>query len=260
MTLIIYNPTTASQRNLIALNTKELNKKPLLKNKIKGHKNCCGKGHKKSVVAKSKGGGVKKSLRNIDFYNNNNTIGVILGFEYDPNRTSCIAAVFDFLTSTYFYTIAPENSEIGDILQAGQSAQLRLGHTLNFTKIPVGSTVHNVSLNGKSKLSRAAGCFSLVFSKTVKSVGVQISSGKKMYLPLQSFATLGAVSNKLHFLKTSGKAGRLRWLNKRQKVRGVAKNPVDHYNGGGEGKKSGRARIKWRAKTSTSKTRLTLNF
>jgi len=36
-----------------------------------------------------------------------------------------------------------------------------------------------------------------------------------------------------------GKAGRSRWLNRRPKVRGVAKNPVDHPHGGGEGKTSG---------------------
>ncbi|KRY25688.1 50S ribosomal protein L2, partial [Trichinella spiralis] len=36
-----------------------------------------------------------------------------------------------------------------------------------------------------------------------------------------------------------GKAGRTRWLNRRPVVRGVAKNPVDHPHGGGEGKTSG---------------------
>ena len=33
---------------------------------------------------------------------------------------------------------------------------------------------------------------------------------------------------------TIGKAGRSRWMGKRPKVRGVAKNPVDHPHGGGE--------------------------
>jgi large subunit ribosomal protein L2 len=35
------------------------------------------------------------------------------------------------------------------------------------------------------------------------------------------------------------KAGKKRWLGFRPTVRGVAKNPIDHPHGGGEGKTSG---------------------
>ena len=35
------------------------------------------------------------------------------------------------------------------------------------------------------------------------------------------------------------KAGRSRWMGKRPLTRGVAKNPVDHPHGGGEGRTSG---------------------
>ena len=56
---------------------------------------------------------------------------------------------------------------------------------------------------------------------------------------LTCYATLGVVSNINHKTIKLGKAGRSRWLNKRPSVRGVAKNPVDHPHGGGEGKTSG---------------------
>ena len=36
-----------------------------------------------------------------------------------------------------------------------------------------------------------------------------------------------------------GKAGRMRWMGKRPRVRAVAMNPVDHPMGGGEGRSSG---------------------
>jgi len=36
-----------------------------------------------------------------------------------------------------------------------------------------------------------------------------------------------------------GKAGRNRWLGRRPRVRGMAMNPVDHPNGGGQGKSKG---------------------
>ena len=52
-------------------------------------------------------------------------------------------------------------------------------------------------------------------------------------------ATIGVVSNPDQKNIKIGKAGRNRWLGKRPLVRGVAKNPVDHPHGGGEGKTSG---------------------
>ena len=50
---------------------------------------------------------------------------------------------------------------------------------------------------------------------------------------------MGVLSNGDHKNQNLGKAGVSRWLNRRPKVRGVAKNPVDHPHGGGEGKTSG---------------------
>src|SRR3546814_1533173 len=51
--------------------------------------------------------------------------------------------------------------------------------------------------------------------------------------------TVGAVSNPNNQNTNLGKAGRNRWLGKRPLTRGVAKNPVDHPHGGGEGRTSG---------------------
>ena len=56
-------------------------------------------------------------------------------------------------------------------------------------------------------------------------------------------ATVGIVGNHEHMKVVSGKAGRTRWQGVRPTVRGMCMNPVDHPNGGGEGKsKSGGGR------------------
>jgi large subunit ribosomal protein L2 len=55
----------------------------------------------------------------------------------------------------------------------------------------------------------------------------------------ECLATIGQVGNVEHELESVGKAGKSRWLGRRSRVRGVAKNPVDHPLGGGEGKSSG---------------------
>ena len=64
-------------------------------------------------------------------------------------------------------------------------------------------------------------------------------SGEVRMIRKECCATIGTVGNAEHELESIGKAGKNRWLGKRSKVRGVAKNPVDHPLGGGEGKSSG---------------------
>ena len=56
---------------------------------------------------------------------------------------------------------------------------------------------------------------------------------------LVCYATIGQIGNIDHENISLGKAGRHRWLGRRPASRAVAKNPVDHPMGGGEGKSSG---------------------
>lgn len=133
------------------------------------------------------------------------------------------------------------------------------------SKIPVGTLIHCISakIRKNSQISRSAGAFSVLIEKTTKQCRIQISSGEQRFLSANCLATIGIVSNELTFLKKKEKAGRSRWLNIRPTVRGVAKNPIDHPHGGGEGKTSKKSNpmSPWgkpikRGKTSRSKNRL----
>ena len=64
-------------------------------------------------------------------------------------------------------------------------------------------------------------------------------SGEVRMVPVECMATVGVASNPDHMNIEIGKAGRSRWLGIRPQTRGVAKNPVDHPMGGGEGRASG---------------------
>ena len=66
-----------------------------------------------------------------------------------------------------------------------------------------------------------------------------MSSGELRLVNPNCRATIGEVSNGDHNKRSLGKAGRNRWLGRRPRVRGVAMNPVDHPNGGGQGKSKG---------------------
>ncbi|MHC4137828.1 MAG: 50S ribosomal protein L2, partial [Planctomycetota bacterium] len=64
-------------------------------------------------------------------------------------------------------------------------------------------------------------------------------SGTLMKIHLRCRATIGQIGNIEHNLINYGKAGRMRWLGRRPKVRGSAMNPVAHPMGGGEGRRAG---------------------
>jgi large subunit ribosomal protein L2 len=242
-------PTTSSQRQLIKLNQKSLNlrKTPLLKQKFTGKKNSTGRNNLGQITVYHKGGGAKKSYREINFFRIFNSTGIVCTLEYDPNRNAFIAAVFDFLNFDFSYILAPKHLKVGDIIKSGLEIEPSLGSSLPIYAIPIGTIIYNLSFKmfEKGKISRAAGTFSIVKEKTEKYALIELSSSEQKYVSSKCFASVGEVSNELHFLTKLGKAGRSRWLNKRPTVRGVSMNPVDHPHGGGAGKKSGSSKTPW---------------
>jgi large subunit ribosomal protein L2 len=65
---------------------------------------------------------------------------------------------------------------------------------------------------------------------------IQLPSSEMRSVPGECYASIGQLSNAEHSTIWLGKAGRSRLLGRRPKVRGTAKNPVDHPYGGGEGR------------------------
>lgn len=253
-------PTTASQRNLIKIKNTNLRKTPLLKFFLKGLTNSTGRNHSGKITVYHKGGGHKQKYRLVDFKRVSDDTSIVCSIEYDPNRTSFIASLYNYTTKKYSYIISPENLITGDIIKSGSNAEARLGHSLPISKIPVGSLLYNISQksNKYGQISRSAGTFSQLIEKTSKEGKIKISSGEYKVLSINCYASIGTVSNEFHFLTTLGKAGRSRWLNRRPTVRGVAMNPVDHPHGGGEGRKSGKNLTPWGVfnfKGSTSRSK-----
>lgn len=247
MKLKFLKPITPSQRHLVQLNRNNLNKEPLIKKKIKGSKQSSGRNNSGRITIYQRGGGQKKKNRIIEFTRTHDSTGIICSIEYDPNRNANIASVYDFNSNQFFYILAPKNLTIGNIVKSGPKAKPYIGNSLPIEKIPIGNFIHNISIKPgkKAQFSRAAGAFSKLEEKTLKNARLELTSGKSKLVPLDCYATIGTVSNELAFLTQYGKAGRVRWLNKRPKVRGVAMNPIDHPHGGGEGKKSGKALTPW---------------
>jgi large subunit ribosomal protein L2 len=232
---------------LQSLKLRNFTTKPKLKFKLKKYVNTAGKNNSGQITVHSKSAGHKKRYRQINFTSNKNFLGIVFSIEYDPNRNSNIASIFNFKSNNFFYVIAANNLLIGNIVKSGFYAENKNGHTMILRKIPIGCCIYNITFkfSNLGKISRSAGTYSVVLEKTHKYATILLSSGKKKKLPLNCSATIGIVSKDYVFLIELGKAGKSRWLNKKPNVRGVAKNPVDHPNGGGEGKKSGKRKTPW---------------
>jgi large subunit ribosomal protein L2 len=247
MILKSFKPITPSKRHLVKHTFENLIKKPLLKTRIKGKKTNSGRSKQGTITVRHIGGGHKKRYREITLKRNSLFEGIVCGIEYDPNRTVNVASVFNFEKGNFFYFLAPENLKYGDIVKTGEKAEIKIGHSLPLSEIPIGVQIHNVSKSNCTEgiFSRAAGAFSLIKEKTLSKASLCLMSNKNIQVPVSSFATIGILSNKENILTKLGKAGNSRWLNIRPCVRGVAMNPVDHPHGGGEGKKSGHNKTPW---------------
>ena len=190
-------PSTPSQRHLIQLNTKNLKKKPLIKNKIKGLINSNGRNNSGKITIRHKGGGHKNTYRKINFNRKNQSIGITTSIEYDPNRNAHIASIYDISYNTFFYILAPKYLKIGNIIRSGSNIEAKLGHSLPIAEIPVGSFIHNISpkLFKPAQISRAAGTFSRLKEKSLDYAKIELSSGEQRFISPKCYATIGIVSN-----------------------------------------------------------------
>ena len=224
-------------------------KLPLIKNQIKGYCRSNGRNNTGKITCYHKGGGHKKAYRIINYKSkmNKSSNGIICSIEYDPHRSCFIASIYDYTEQTFNYIIAHADCNIGDIISAGTTAKLYLGHVLKLKNIPDGTYICNISENDSriKKYSRASGTYAVLLEKMSTYCKIILPSGKKKQMSPESIASLGCISHNQTVNQVSNKAGRSRWLNSRPTVRGVAMNPIDHPHGGGEGKKSGHKYSPW---------------
>jgi len=150
-------------------------------------------------------------------------------------------ALLHYVDGEKRYILAPIGITVGDMLESGSSAEIRVGNALPLRNIPTGTVIHGVEMRpgGGAKIGRAAGTAIQLMSKESNVALLRLPSGEMRQVPLDCRATVGQVGNAEAELIKIGKAGRNRWKGKRPQSRGVAMNPVDHPLGGGEGRSSG---------------------
>jgi large subunit ribosomal protein L2 len=200
-----------------------------------------GRNHHGRITSRRRGGGHKRRYRVIDFKRDKIGVkGTVAEIEYDPNRSANIALIF-YADGEKRYIIHPRGLSVGDVVESGPNADIRLGNTLPMERIPLGTMIHNVELKpGKgAQMARSAGAGVQLVAKEGDYVTLRLPSTEVRRVRKECVATIGQVGNIDHNLQSIGKAGANRWRGKRPSVRGVAMNPVDHPLGGGEGRASG---------------------
>jgi large subunit ribosomal protein L2 len=234
MALKTFNPTSAGRRHLIQVDRSGLFKGKPVKGLTEGLSKSGGRGNTGRITSRRIGGGHKTSYRLIDFKRTKHDMAAVVErLEYDPNRTGFIALI-KYADGTLSYILAPQRLAVGDSVISGLNVDVKPGNAMPIGSIPVGTIVHNVETKpgAGGSLARSAGTYAMVAGRDGGYVIIKLKSGETRMVPASCMASVGAVSNPDHLNEVVGKAGRSRWKGARPVSRGIARNPVDHPNGG----------------------------
>jgi len=238
MAVKIYKPTSPGRRGATGSTFEEITKSRPEKNLTKPLRKKGGRNNYGRITVRHRGGGAKRRIRIKDFKRDKFGVpGTVNAIEYDPNRSARIALIF-YADGEKRYILAPVGLGVGDVIKAGEDADIKPGNALPMHAIPSGTMIHNIEMQpGKGgQLVRSAGIAAQLQTIEDKYALIRLPSGEVRRINAVCIATVGQVGNSDHQGIKLGKAGRKRWLGIRPTVRGSAMNPNDHPHGGGEGR------------------------
>ena len=232
-----YKPTSPGRRNTIADDFADITKKKPEKSLLAPLTKKGGRNNRGRVTVRHRGGGHKRRYRLVDFKRDKSGEALVLGIEYDPNRTARIALV-RYEDGAKRYIVAPDGLTVDDKIVSGDSAPVTTGNAMKLGRLPTGALVHNIeSTPGQGgQFAKSAGAVAQVMAHEGKYTLVRLPSGEMRRILSECMATVGQVSNLDHKNIKLGKAGRNRHRGKRPSVRGSAMSPNAHPHGGGEGR------------------------
>jgi len=186
-------------------------------------------------------------LRVLDYSERNGYVrGVIKEIIHDPGRGAPMAKIqfpnaYRFKRDNEMW-VACEGMYTGQFIYCGKKASLTCGNILPLRSVPEGTVVCNVESKpgDRGSMARASGNFVVVIShdEDKGTTRLRLPSGGKKTVSWNVRAQIGIVAGGGRTDKPLLKAGNAyhKYKVKRNcwpKVRGVAKNPVEHPHGGG---------------------------
>jgi len=241
MAVQTFRPLTPSRRYLTVASFDEITKTRPERRLVRTRKKTGGRNVYGRVTARAIGGGHKQKVRTVDFRRDKLGIDArVVAIEYDPIRSARLA-LLEYKDGEKRYILAPQGIQVGATLQSGPAAAPEVGNSLPLRAVPVGMFIHNIELapGRGGQIVRAAGGAATLMSRDAGYAQIRLPSGEIRRVHEACYATIGQVGNVDHENVVLGKAGRARHLGIRPLTRGMARNPIDHPNGGGQGKSKG---------------------
>ncbi len=197
------------------------------------------------MTSRHRGGGHKQLYRIIDFRRDLLDVRAkVQAIEYDPNRTAHIA-LLAYTNGEKRYILAPEGLQVGASIVASNKAttnDFTVGNNFPLKLIPPSTLLHCVELlpGRGAQIARGAGTSAELIAVENGQAQLKMPSGELRLRPRElprdhrrsSATATTASSRSARPVAPAGSAVR-------PHVRGVAMNPVDHPNGGGQGKSKG---------------------
>lgn len=237
-----FKPTSPALRQMTVSDFAEITKHTPEKSLLEKKNSTGGRNFRGKITTRHKGGGHRQRYRLVDFKRQKFDVPAkVVGIEYDPNRTTRIA-LLHYVDGEKAYILAPGSLKVGAMVVSSRSSIDPIpGNCMPLSEIPLGASIHNVELRpGKGgQMVRSAGGVAQLMAKEGKYATVRLPSSEMRRVLITCMATIGQLGNDQHENVVIGKAGRSRWLGIRPTVRGACMNPVDHNNGGGEGRAKG---------------------
>lgn len=238
MALKTFRPTSPGLRGKVKLTFEDITKSEPEKSLVVDRRKKAGRNSRGLITARHRGGGAKRKTRVIDFKRDKIGVpGKVAAIEYDPGRSARIALIY-YADGEKRYILCPLGLGVGDTIMTGENADIKPGNNMQLGNMPAGTLVHNLEFepNKGGQIVRSAGTAAQVLGKEEGYCTVRLPSGEVRRFMTECRATIGQVGNLDHQNVKSGKAGRIRLLGRRPKVRGSAMTPRDHPHGGGEGR------------------------
>ena len=146
MAIKSYKPTSPALRQMTVLKSDEITKHEPEKSLLVSLKKNAGRNSQGKITVRHRGGGARRKYRIIDFKRYKDGIpGKVATIEYDPNRSANIALIV-YADGEKRYILAPNGLKKGDMVLAGNEAEIKPGNALKLKDLPVGTQIHNLEL------------------------------------------------------------------------------------------------------------------
>jgi len=165
---------------------------------------------------------------------------------HDPARSAPIARI-SFGNGEERLILVCEGMAVGQAVDCGIGAEIKVGNILPLSDIPEGTPICNIESHpgDGGHFARASGAYGLLVTHDVGKTLVQMPSGTMKWISPRCRATIGLVAGGGRTDKPYVKAGKKYHKLKTRaakypRVSGVAMNVIDHPFGGGNRKHPGR--------------------